>query len=150
MCNHGVFAIRYPREYFHDKVDEVKKIPYGSWKTELEGKGTAIVSVGPLTLKLKDALTENKKNVTLYNAIYLRPMDEARIKELLKYNKVIIYNPYATKEGFAKALEDRLLELDYKGQVIVKCVPTVFVKQASIEEQRQEFGLTIEDILSII
>ena len=57
-CNHGVFAIRYPREYFNSKVDEVKKIPYGSWKTELEGKDTAIVSVGPMTLKLKDALIE--------------------------------------------------------------------------------------------
>ncbi len=150
MCHHGVFAIRYPREYFHDKVDEVKKIPYGSWKTELEGKGTAIVSVGPLTLKLKDALIESKKNVTLYNAIYLRPMDEARVKELLKYSKVIIYNPYATKEGFATALEDRLFELGYKGEVVVKCVPTVFVKQASIDEQRKEFGLAIEDIISLL
>ena len=150
MCNHGVFAIRYPREYFSTKVDEVKKIPYGSWKVELEGKGTAIVSTGPITLKLKEKLKEENLDVTLFNAIYLRPMDENKIKELVKYNKVIIYNPYATKEGFATALEDKLFGLGYKGEVIVKCVPTVFVKQASIEEQRQEFGITVEDIISLL
>lgn len=150
MCNHGVFAIRYPREYFSTKVDEVKKIPYGSWKVELEGKGTAIVSTGPITLKLKEKLKEENLDVTLFNAIYLRPMDENKIKELVKYNKVIIYNPYATREGFATALEDKLFGLGYKGEVIVKCVPTVFVKQATIEEQRQEFGITVEDIISLL
>lgn len=150
MCNHGVFAIRYPREYFSTKVDEVKKIPYGSWKVELEGKGTAIVSTGPITLKLKEKLKEENLDVALFNAIYLRPMDESKIKELVKYNKVIIYNPYATREGFATALEDKLFGLGYKGEVIVKCVPTVFVKQATIEEQRQEFGITVEDIISLL
>lgn len=149
-CNHGVFAIRYPREFFSNKVEEVKKIPYGSWKVELEGKNTAIISVGPMTLKLKEALENEKLNVTLMNAIYLRPMDNAKIKNLLSYNKVIIYNPYATREGFANALECELVNLGYKGEIVVKCVPNVFVKQASIDEQREEFGLQIKDIIELI
>ena len=149
-CNHGVFAIRYPREYFSTKGEEVKKIPYGSWKEELAGKDIAIVSVGPITLKLKEALKAANKDVTLFNAIYLRPMDQNKIRQLLSYKKVIIYNAYATKEGFATALEDQLYSLGYKGEVIVRCVPTVFVKQASIEEQREEFGLLVSDIISLI
>ena len=149
-CNHGVFAIRYPREYFSNKVDEVKKIPYGSWKVELEGKDVAIVSVGPMTLKLKEALIKDNLNVTLINAIYLRPMDNQKIKELLKYPKIIIYNAYATKEGFANALECELVNQGYKGQIIVKCVPSIFVRQATIDEQREEFGLQVDDIISLI
>ncbi len=149
-CNHGVFAIRYPREYCLSETQEVKKIAYGSWKSELEGKNTAIVSTGPLTLKLKKALIEAKKNVTLLNAIYLRPMDENKVISLLKYERVIIYNPYATKEGFANALTERLAELGYKGEIIIKCVPTEFVKQATIEEQRKYFGIDISDIVSLI
>lgn len=149
-CNHGVFAIRYPREYFSTKGEEVKKIPYGSWKEELVGMDIAIVSVGPITLKLKEALKAANKDVTLFNAIYLRPMDQNKIRQLLSYKKVIIYNAYATKEGFATALEDQLYSLGYKGEVIVRCVPTVFVKQASIEEQREEFGLLVSDIISLI
>ena len=149
-CNHGVFAIRYPREYFAIKGEEVKKIPYGSWKVELEGKEAAIVSTGPITLKLKDSLLENKKDVALFNAIYLRPMDDTKINQLLSYSKVIIYDAYATKEGFANALEAELISRGYKGEIIVRCVPTIFVKQASIDEQRKEFGLAVEDIIALI
>ena len=152
LCHHGVFAIRYPRETFHDKVDEVKKIPYGTWKPELEAKSkdTAIVSVGPITLKLKDKLIELHKDVTLYNAIYVKPFDQAKAKELLSYKKVIIYNAYATKEGFANALEAYLLENKYHGEVISRTVPTAFIKQATIEEQREEFGLRIDGIIDLL
>lgn len=152
LCGHGVFAIRYPRETFHNKVEEVKKIPYGTWKTEIENseKSTAIVSVGPITLKLKEKLEELKLPVSLYNAIYLKPFDQQKARELLSYRKVIIYNAYATKEGFANALEAYLLENGYQGQVVVKAVPTEFVKQATIDEQREEFGLRIDDIIDLI
>ena len=150
MCDHGVFAIRYPRENVYETPDPVKKIPYGSWKEELVGHKTAIVAVGPVAIMLKDQLLQKKIDVTLYNAIYLRPMDEEKIKKLVSYDKVIIYNPYATREGFANALETRLFELGYKGQIVVKTVPTQTVNQASIEEQRKEFGLLIEDILQLL
>ena len=152
LCHHGVFAIRYPREKFQNKVEEVKKIPYGSWKTEIEAKSkdVAIVSVGPITLKLKEKLLSLDKDVALYNAIYVRPFDLKKVSELLLYKKVIIYNPYATKEGFANALESYLLTNKYHGEVISKTVPTTFVKQATIEEQREEFGLRIDDIIDLI
>ena len=151
LCKHGVFAIRYPREYFSAKADEVKKIPYGSWKTELESKARdcAIVSVGPVTLGLKEKLQSLNKDVALYNAIYLKPFDQKKARELLSYRKVIIYNAYATKEGFANALEAFLLENGFKGEVIVRAVPTQFVKQATIEEQRAEFGLRIDEIIDL-
>ena len=152
LCNHGPFAIRYPREFFSVNTEGVKKIPYGSWKVELEGKSkdTAIISIGPVTVDLKKKIQELDKDVTLFNAIYIRPMDEAKVLQLLNYKKVIIYNAYATKEGFANALESRLLALGYQGKVIVKTVPTEFVKQATIDEQRELFGLKIDNIIDLI
>ena len=63
---------------------------------------------------------------------------------------MIIYNAYATKEGFVNALEAFLLENKYQGEVIVKAVPTEFIKQATIEEQRAEFGLRIDDIIDLL
>lgn len=152
LCHHGVFAIRYPREYFSVHSEEVKKIPYGSWKVELESKSkdVAIVSVGPITVDLKKKLQELHIDVALYNAIYVKPMDENKITELLNYKKVIIYNAYATKEGFANALESRLLELGYKGKVIAKTIPTQFVSQATIDEQRELFGIKIDNIIDLI
>ncbi len=152
LCKHGVFAIRYPREYFSIQTEEVKKIPYGTWKVELEAKSkdAAIVSVGPITVDLKKKLLELDKDATLYNAIYLKPMDESKVLELLNYKKIIIYNAYATKEGFANALECKLMDLGYKGKVIVKTVPTEFVKQATIDEQREQFGIKIDNIIDLL
>ena len=150
FCNHGVFAIRYPREYAFETNEPVKKIPYGSWKQELLGGDIAIISTGPVTLDLKDELLKLKKSITLYNAIYLRPMDEEKIKSLLNYKKVIVYNPYATKEGFANALSARLLELGFKGNIHIVAIPDVFVKQATIQEQREELGVSLKDVLNFI
>ena len=152
LCGHGVFAIRYPREFFSAQTDEVKKIPYGSWKVELESKSkdVAVVSVGPITIELKKKLQELNLDVALYNAIYVRPMDDNKVNELLNFKRVIIYNAYATKEGFAQALESKLMSLGYKGEVILKTVPTEFVKQATIDEQREMFGIKIDNIIDLI
>ena len=152
LCHHGVFAIRYPREFFSLKAEDVKKIPYGSWKVEREGKTrkVAIVSVGPITVDLKKKLEELHLDASLFNAIYVKPMDESKIHELLNYEKVIIYNAYATKEGFANSLEAELMSLGYKGKVIVKTVPSEFVKQATIDEQRELFGIKIDNIIDLI
>ncbi len=152
LCGHGVFAIRYPREFFHNKVEAIKKIPYGSWKVELENPSSnvAVVSVGPNTALLKEKLVALDKKVTLFNAIYVKPFDEVKALELLKYRRVIIYNAYATKEGFAHALESFLLEHHYDGEIIIKCVPTVFVQEGTIDEQREMFGLGIDDIIDLI
>ena len=152
LCKHGVFAIRYPRETFASNSNGVKKIPYGSWKTEIESskKDVAIVSVGPVTVSLKEKLEQLGKEVALYNAIYVKPFDEQKALELLDYKKVIIYNAYATKEGFANSLESFLLERGYKGKVVVKAIPTKFIKQATIDEQREALGIRIDDIIDLI
>lgn len=147
--NHGVFCIRYPRSRIAPNNQE-EDLPFGKWKKELEGKGTAIVSVGPATLDLKDLIVKNDINVTLYNAIYLKPMDEEAIKELMNYSKVVIYDAYAVENGFASLLTTRLYSNGYKGQVIIKSVPDIFVEHASQKEQVAKFKLQPEDILEVI
>lgn len=147
---HGVFVIRYPRECIKDTEEKVTNIPFGGWLEELKGSDVAIVATGPVVVDLKEELCKLNKKVSLYNAIYLRPIDEEKIKNLLSFKKIIIYNPYATAEGFANALTRRLAELNYHGQIITKVVPTLTVEQASIEEQRAKFGLSIKDICDLI
>lgn len=147
--SHGVFCIRYPKENIESNENTIS-IPFGTWLKEAEGQGTAIVSVGPETENLKKIIKKRKLNVTLYNAIYQKPMDDSAVKELLNYNKVIIYNAYATESGFANALCAKLIQLGYKGQTIVKAVPDTFVKHASINEQKEEFDLLAENIIELI
>ena len=145
--NHGVFCIRYPRESL-EKEDQVEKceLPFGKWKQETKGKETAVVSMGPVVGQLKEYIIKNNINVSLYNAIYQKPMDESAIKELLSYKRVIIYDSYGVESGFASLLAARLATLNFKGEVIIKAIPDTYVKHASIDEQKQELGVSLADI----
>ena len=148
--NHGVFCIRFPRESFVPTLEESEPVPFGKWKEELKGEDTAIVSLGPVVLQLKEQIIKDNKNVTLINAIYQDPMDEECIRGLLNYKRVIIYDPYGVEAGFATTLSSKLACLSYKGEIILKAVPNVFVRHASIEEQREEFGITVKDIINLL
>ena len=144
---HGVFALRFPK-YECPEVMEEEDLPFGKWKLELQGKGTAVVSVGPETDKLKELLKDS--NVTLINAVYQKPLDGEWVDKLMSYQKVIIYDAYSVYQGFPQSLSAELMRKGYKGEVIAKAIPDVFVKHASVKEQKEEFGLLVEDIVKLV
>ena len=126
-------------------------IDNGKWKVEKEGKSTVVVSVGPLTLDLKELIIKNNKECALYNAIYQKPMDDGLIeREIVNFKKIIIYDAYGIENGFPQALLERLNNLGYKGEVVIKSIPDVFVDHASIEEQLDKFGLLPEQIIELL
>ena len=148
--NHGVFCIRYPRARLMPSSNEEETF-FGKWKKEISGDKVAIVSVGPITQELKQALIANKKNVALYNAIYQKPLDKELISsELINYQTIIIYDAYATENGFVSYLATHLMENGYKGQVIIKSIPSVYVEHATQKEQLEQFGLDVDSILKLI
>lgn len=148
--NHGVFCIRFPKENVI-KDDSGSGIEFGKWKWEIKNhNNTLLIATGPMTINLKNALIENDKKVDLINAIYQKPLDEQSLADALSYEKIIIYDCYGVKEGFASFVAARLSELGYKGKLIIKAIPLEFVKCATIDEQRKSFGLAVEDILNII
>ena len=130
----------------------MSNVPFGKWKKELNGSKTAIVSVGPITLDLKAQLEKLNKDIALYNAIYLKPMDTALIdSEILKYNKVIIYDAYGIENGFAQQLASYLcVDKKFKGEVVIKAIPDVFVEHASQNEQLSQFELLPEQIAELL
>lgn len=148
LKGHGVFCIRFPRAKVSPSKEK-EATPFGKWKKELSGKDTAVVSTGPITLELKELIKD--KDVSLYNALYLKPMDDELIsKELVSYKRIIIYDAYAIENGFPQALLAKLNNLGYKGEVIIKAIPDVFVDHASIDEQLGKFGLTTKQIAELL
>lgn len=147
---HGVFAIRYPRGSILNKDVKDIDINFGDWIYEQTSKNkkTAIVCVGPIINELKEAIKD--RDVTIVDAIYQKPLNEKVIRDLLNYKKVIIYDAYATKYGFASILAARFMELSYKGELIIKAVDDAFVKQGTISDQLKEYKISIEDIKSLV
>ena len=66
----------------------------------------------------------------------------------MKYSKIVIYDAYGIENGFASLLTTKLVELGYKGQIIIKSIPDVYVEHASQNEQLAKFNLLPEDIIA--
>ena len=147
LNHHGVFCIRYPRMNLKPN-HKMEEVPFGKWKKELDGNKAAVISVGPITLELKELIAN--KNVALYNAIYQKPLDEEALKEIMKQSKIIINDAYAVVSGFASYVSEYLLANGYKGEVVIKAIPDVFVTHASIDEQLAKYGLKPEDIVKLL
>ena len=123
---------------------------YGKAIKLREGKKVAVVSVGPIIQDILDRMDEEKKEFTLYNYLFIKPIDLEMVKELTSYDKVIIYDVYGTKEGLALHVIEALNNLGYKGQIKTLCVPDTFVKQATIKQQREELHISLDDLFKEI
>lgn len=152
LKDHGPFFIRYPRELL--KIEEVKPVvvPFGKWieKRSSKKKETLIISVGPITNKLVNEINIAKLDYAVELATYINPLDEEFLKESLGYKRILIYDAYATQGGFALSCLAKLNELGYTGKVLIRTVPTVFVGQATIDEQREQFGLIPKQVLEML
>ncbi len=144
LKQHGPFFIRYPRDLLK-KNHLIKEAnhQFGKWIMEREAKEkrVAIIAVGQLLRSLKELIMVDELDVTLVNAVFLKPHDHEMLKLLSQYETIVIYDAYATEWGFASYLKTKLSDLSYKGNIKTFAVPDVFVTQAKISEQLEQFGL---------
>ena len=148
FLHHGPFVIRFPRETILKSTDTYS-LEYGKWRKVLDGKDKVIISLGPIIHELKNALLDNKIDASLYNALYIKPLDEEALEDVMSFKKVIIYDPYSTVKGLTEIVSNYLINHGYKGEVISKAVPDVFVKQGTIKEQRNRYHLLVKDIINL-
>ena len=148
FLRHGPFIIRFPRETIL-KCTDTYSIEYGKWRKMLNGKEKVIISLGPIIHELKNALLDNKIDASLYNALYIKPLDEEALQDVMSFKKVIIYDPYSTDKGLTEIISSYLINHGYQGKVISKAVPDVFVKQGTIKEQRARYNLLVKDIINL-
>ena len=147
--NKGPFVVRFPREDV--RINElIYPFKYGRAIKLREGKKTAVVAVGPVIQDILDKANQENKDFTLYNSLFIKPIDLEMVKELTSYDKVIIYDVYGTKEGLALHVIEALNNLGYKGQIKTLCVPDAFIKQATIKEQREDLHISLDDLFQEI
>lgn len=148
--NHGPFFIRLPRTLLkkQDGFNDLN-LPYGKWikLSEDPSKQLAIISCGPSVRELGSLLKERGIQATLINAIYLNPIDEEMVDALLSYKNIVIYDPYSTRGSLVNLTSAYLLEKQFKGSLKAYFVPNEFVKQGTISQQLERFGLLPEQII---
>ena len=140
-------AVRFPRgKTLKQEEKTIKEIKLGEWCIENQGDDTAIITYGPV---VNDVANRFNKN-TVVNAIFQKPIDVELLKTLLNKKQIVIYDLYGTEEGFASIVKDELNKLLYKGIVRTLCVPSAFIKHASVEEQIASLNISLEDLANIL
>jgi len=145
---HGIVGIRYPHTLFKCKDNDGSGIEVKPWVNLQNVKkcNEAVIAVGPKGRELLYALSENGYDGQLTIAIRLLPLPEIEIDEIVKMDKIYIYDSYGTEKGFAESLSAALMNKGFKGTLKVFAVPNTYVQHATISEQEKEFGLDIESV----
>lgn len=146
--NHPL-AIRFPKSCcLLDIKENVPSLEYGQWDKlkKSSSKNIIIISYGPHIGELENKLND----VTIINAIFISPINENVLKEALDYKNIVIYDPYATKEGFIQPVKLKLYELGYKGNIVSIGLPNVFVKKGTVEQQEKRYQVDVESVISKI
>lgn len=144
------FAIRYPAFYKEKNIylhkEQIKDFV---WETMIdEGNEKVVVSFGPHINEIYEGI--KNKGISLINALFLKDYNEENIKNLIKYKKIYIYDPYGTEAGFASNLLLNLNKQNYEGKVFIKSLPVQFIKKGTILEQEQEYKVDVESALDWI
>lgn len=147
--NHGPFFIRLPRDLVakQDKINIVNS-EFGKWiKVKEDSKDVVVISVGPMIRELEKHIASDGVKCTLINAVYVNPIDEKMLDEVLAAKKIVIYDPYSTRGGLVNSTMAYLLEKKFKGSISAYFVPNEFVKQGTIRQQLERYKITPEDVL---
>lgn len=140
-------AIRYPK----NSSCERKVSPYFAelWQTVKEGDKVAILAVGPRTLELGLQVCDKVKGVRLISARAIKPLCEKTLLEI-KDLPIITLEENSVIGGFGASILSYYSAHDISAKVVNIGVEDKFIEHGSIENQFEDNGLTVENILSVI
>ena len=156
LPEYGATAIRYPRGNCEglDWQKEFKFIPIGKAQLEQDGKKVAILSLGTVGNRVKDAINSLKnEGITPlhYNMRFLKPLDfDAIIDTCTKCSTIITIEDGTILGGLHSAVAEFIAENCPNIRVISLGIPDKFVEQGTVEELVEECGFSKNKIIEKI
>ena len=149
-------GIRYPRGSSSGRHDEpLAPLVHGKAEVLRWGRGVAVLAYGTTVDIALDAYNllchpersaegaESKDEVTVVNARFAKPLDEALLLELERdHSHVITLEEHSLAGGFGTAVAEFVSDHGLKLRVERIGVPNVLVQHDSQDKQRALFGLT--------
>ncbi|MGB9650821.1 MAG: 1-deoxy-D-xylulose-5-phosphate synthase, partial [Candidatus Cybelea sp.] len=139
-------AIRYPRGSSSGKHDEpLAPLVHGKAEVLRRGHGVAILAYGTVVDVALDAwglLADSGVGVTVVNARFAKPLDEALLLDLQRdHTHVITLEEHSLAGGFGSAVAEFVSDHGLTLRVERIGVPNVLVAHDSQDKQRALFGL---------
>ncbi len=145
-------AIRYPKGKALEQFEEFDApIVLGKSEVMYKERDIAILAVGSMVeegAKVRDALKEQGRCVSLVNARFVKPIDEELIRTLSEdHSCLITMEENSITGGYGMAVL-RYVNTERIGlRVITVALPTSNVEQGTREEQMKECGVDVPSIL---
>ena len=142
-------VIRYPRgsEDKTIKFEKHEDILLGKAEILKKGKDISIIAIGKdvaKAMKVAEKFKEQKKDVEVINARFLKPLDENTILNSIKKTKNVITMEDGTKiNGLGTAIEELIVENGLSKIKFEKNAwPDEFIRHGSVEELEKIYGKT--------
>lgn len=146
-------AIRYPRGrgVFHSWQKPFTQLPIGKGTCLQEGSKIAILSIGSILKNVLAAVAQVGGDVGIYDMGFLKPLDTALLETVFKqYTHIITVEDGSKLGGLGSAVGAYAHTKAYKGTLTVLGVPDHFIEHATVEEQYEEAGISINAIALLL
>lgn len=145
----GPVAVRYPRGNGEGvSLDsEFKEIPIGKAEILTPGEHVAILAFGnmvPTAMQAASLLKGEGVQPLVVNARYAKPLDEELLYTLAREGySIVTLEEGCFTGGFGSAVMETLTHAGFH-HTVVECmaIPDEFIEHGSVEEQREDIGLT--------
>lgn len=147
LPNQGAYVIRYPRGNGSvlDWKQPFKKIIKGTARKVKEGKDLAVLSIGPLGVRVQKACEELEAeglSVAHYDMRFVKPIDVKILHEVAAlYKRIITVEEGTIVGGLGSAVLEFMADNDYSCSVKRLGIPDRFVDHGSPLELYREVGL---------
>jgi len=149
------FAIRYPKEACPSDPtgSPFEEIPIGTWEHLIEGEDLAFLAVGTMVeqaRKVIDALSARGVGAGLVNCRFIKPMDQAMLRDLVsRYRVLITLEENALRGGFGTGVYESLagMGMTQVGTALHHLgIPDQFILHGSRPDLFDEIGLSVGKI----
>jgi 1-deoxy-D-xylulose-5-phosphate synthase len=146
-------AIRYPRgRGIHiDWQLPFEKIEIGEGRCIQKGEKVAIISIGSILKNVIAAVKKSEQAFGVYDIGFLKPIDTDLLDEVFKtYKHIITIEDGSKIGGLGSVVGDYAFAKAYKGKLTVLGVPDAFIEHATVDEQYEEAGISVDAITSLL
>ena len=148
-------AIRYPRGTACDEFREFRAaVKLGKSEILYEEKQVALLAVGSMVQtaqKVRLLLKEKGISCTLVNVRFVKPFDEACIKELSRNHKLLVTMEENVRNG---GFGEHVLEFVHESQLACKvgiiAIDDMYVVHGNVDVLKKELGLDADSIVKRI
>lgn len=151
----GPIAIRYPRGKVLQAVcnSTFQKFEFGKGSCLKKGTDVAVISVGTMAHQVQKALEKLKNDFLFghYDLGFIVPLDDQLLSDLFTdYATVVVVEEGVLAAGAGSAILEWAQQNKQHNNIHLLGVANPFIEQASVEEQRQEAGLAIQQICDFL